>query len=292
MEPFFIVASARSGTTFLRLTLNAHPEIAVPPESRFVTELWEGHDEVEAHSFLARLADHKRFRAWELSIDEVAAQIGDRKTLAYADAIACAYKAYAQKEGKAFWGDKTPRYVEHIPFLVKLFPTARFIHLVRDGRNVALSYSHVDFGPSTVAKAARLWGRRVAAGIRDGRALPEGRYIEVRQEELAADPQTQVRAVCDFVGVSFDERMFEDERRQHGVVAKDKHNYDPQAAGRKKMSSWQDEMAPGDVAVFEAVAGDVLSGLGYERRFPQPGLGARIKATLALAGLPIGRLKE
>ena len=66
--------------------------------------------------------------------------------------------------GKARWGDKTPRYVESIPFISGLFPDARFVHLVRDGRDVALSYANVPFGPKTVARAASLWAKRVRKG--------------------------------------------------------------------------------------------------------------------------------
>jgi hypothetical protein len=289
--PFFIIASARSGTTFLRLTLNAHPEVAVPPESRFITELYRGEAEVDRDPFLHDLSNHKRFKAWGLSVDAVAAEIGDRVRLPYSEAIAAAYRAYARKEGKSRWGDKTPRYIQNIPLLVELFPDARFIHLVRDGRNVALSYSHVEFGPKTLARAADLWARRVAAGIRDGRSLPHGRYIEVRSEDLAEDPEGEVKDICEFLGITYDPAMFEEERRLRGTVEKDKHNYDPRAAGRDHMSSWQTEMDPAAVEVFEAVAGEVLSQLGYERRFPSPGPLAKLKARLGLWGLPLNRLR-
>jgi hypothetical protein len=289
--PFFIVASARSGTTFLRLTLNAHPEIAVPPESRFITELYQGSDEVETTTFLRELAGHRRFHAWELPIPEVERQIGERHLLPYAEAISCVYRAYAELHGKTSWGDKTPRYVEHIPFLAKLWPDARFIHLVRDGRNVALSYSHVDFGPKNVARAAALWGRRVSAGIRDGRALDGGRYIEIRNEDLAADPEGEIKDVCDFLGVRFDPVMLDEKERAKGALQKDVHNYAPGVAGRKKMSSWDTEMKPADIEVFEALAGDVLAELAYERRYPTPSALARLKAKLALLGAPLGRLK-
>ncbi|MFP5299267.1 MAG: sulfotransferase family protein [Actinomycetota bacterium] len=288
--PFFIVASARSGTTAVRLTLNAHPSVAVPPESRFITELWNGSETVVADDFLRDLAVHQRFKSWELPIEAVAEQIGDRSSLPYEEAIACAYRAYAARHGKSRWGDKTPRYIEHIPFLKKLFPDARFIHPVRDGRDVALSYSHVSFGPKTVAKAAELWRRRVAAGIRDGRALPAGDYIEIRNEDLKEDFEGEVRDICAFLGLDFDPVMLDETEREKGAVRKEQHNYDPAHAGRKAMSDWRTEMKPSDVEVFEAVAGDVLSELGYERRFPAPSALARLKARLGLMGLPLNRL--
>jgi hypothetical protein len=290
IAPFFIVASARSGTTFLRLTLNAHPDVAVPPESRFITELYEDRATVEVDNFLTRLEKHKRFKAWGLPIDRVAGEIGEGPTLAYADAIAATYRAYARSQGKEGWGDKTPRYVEHIPFLARLFPDARFIHIVRDGRNVALSYSHVSFGPKNVARAAKLWGRRVSAGIRDGRALPAGRYLEVLSEDLAEDVEGEVRDISSFLGLEFDPRMLDEKERAKGVVDKVTHSYEPGVAGRARMSTWQEDMKPGDIEVFEAVAGDVLSEIGYERRYPNPGPLARAKAQLALKGLPIGSL--
>ena len=292
ISPFFIVASARSGTTFLRLTLNAHPDVAVPPESRFITELYTGDDTVEAASYLARLEAHKRFKAWGLPIAGVAEEIGDRTTLPYADAIRATYLAYAHAHGKESWGDKTPRYVEHIPFLAKLFPDARFIHIVRDGRNVALSYAHVNFGPKNVARAARLWARRVSAGIRDGRPLGGERYLEVLNEDLAEDREGEIKDISTFLGLEFDPRMLDEKERAKGVVDKVTHSYEPGVAGRARMSTWQEDMKPADIEVFEVVAGDVLSEIGYERRYPNPGPLAKAKAQLALRGLPIGTLKR
>jgi hypothetical protein len=291
IAPFFIVASARSGTTFLRLTLNAHPDIAIPPESRFITELYDGRDTVEVADYLNRLEKHKRFKAWSLPIEQVAEEIGGDVEIVYADAIRATYRAYALSRGKRDWGDKTPRYVERIPFLASLFPDARFIHVVRDGRNVALSYRHVNFGPKNVARAARLWAFRVSAGVHDGRSLPPGRYLEVLSEDLAEDVEGEVRDICSFLGLEFDARMLDEKERAKGVVDKVTHSYEPGVAGRTRMSRWQDEMKPGDVEVFEALAGDVLSEIGYERRYPHPGSIARLKATLALRGLPIGTLR-
>ena len=292
IAPFFIVASARSGTTFLRLTLNAHPDVAVPPESRFITELYDGRETVETADFLNRLEKHMRFKAWALPIEQVAKEIGGDAALPYSDAIRATYRAYARAQGKESWGDKTPRYVEHIPFLARMFPDARFIHIVRDGRNVALSYSHVNFGPKNVARAARLWARRVSTGMHDGRSLPKGRYFEVLNEDLAEDRTGEIRDIASFLGLDFDARMLDEKERAKGVVDKVTHSYEPGVAGRVAMSTWQEEMKPGDIEVFEAVAGNVLSELGYERRYPNPGRTARLKAALALKGLPIGTLKR
>src|SRR4051794_19692898 len=81
--PFFIVGSARSGTTMLRMILNSHPLVSVPPESRFITQLWRGHRDVEVKDPLAKLAANQRFELWDLPLDEVRAELGSRTRARY-----------------------------------------------------------------------------------------------------------------------------------------------------------------------------------------------------------------
>ena len=183
MPAFFIVGSARSGTTLVRLLMNAHPMVVVPPESRFIVEFWTGEDTVEVKPFLDRLAIHPRFRVWDLPISDVAAEVRVER-MPYALLIEKVYEAYARPRGKPIWGDKTPRYIEHLGLLRRLFPDARFIHVIRDGRNVALSYADVPFGPKSVAAAAELWSRRVSSGLSARKTIPKESYLEVRYEDL------------------------------------------------------------------------------------------------------------
>lgn len=291
--PFFIVGSARSGTTLLRLILNAHPEVAVPPESRFVVELYEGRDTIDTAHFLQALGSHPRFQVWDLPIEAVAAEIGADGEVAYREAIDAAFRAYARVDGKSRWGDKTPRYVENLDLLGRLFPDARFIHLIRDGRNVALSYADVPFGPKTVGKAATLWASRVRDGCRVGRTLGE-RYVELRYEDLVADAETHTRHLCDFLELEFDPGMMEYTDRARGSVLPRASMYNPHVTEppRADVRSWQRSMPDDQIEIFEAVAGDVLTMLDYERRFPSPSGRARILGRLSAAGLPVGRIRE
>ena len=290
--PFFIVGSARSGTTLLRVMLNAHPAVAVPPESWFITQLWTGRDEVELEPLLQRLAAHQSFRKWDLPIEAVRNELPETAMACYADVIAAAFRAYARTHGKSSWGDKTPRYVESIDLLDRIFPEARFVHLIRDGRNVALSYADVPFGPKTVAKAAALWGRRVSAGMEAGRKLGPDRYLEVRYEELVTDPEAVARVLCDFLGIGYDPSMLEYSEKARDAVLPKAARYNPHVTERPIAAtrSWKDDMPPAQVEVFEAIAGDVLEQAGYERAYPQPSLRARLGALAGRAGLPVGRL--
>jgi hypothetical protein len=286
------VGSARSGTTLMRTMLNAHPQIAVPPESRFITELWRGTPQVNAAEFLTSLAAHKQFVVWELDIDAVSKELPAGERVDYSAAAEAPYKAYARAHGKDRWGDKTPRYVEDVELLADLFPHAKFVHLVRDGRDVALSYGHVPFGPKTVARAASLWARRVGAGVRAGRALPAGRYIEVRYEDLVEDPEGETRALCDFLELEWDEVMLDTERAREYVLER-AARYNPRVTepATPPSHTWETDMPPAHVEVFESVAGDVLSELAYPRRHPSPRLLARLRAALGRTGLPLDRVK-
>jgi hypothetical protein len=287
---FFIVGSARSGTTLLRMMLNAHPEVAVPPESRFVVDLYRS-DDVQVDDFLSRLEEHPRWISWDTQIEDVRAQLTGMTTVAYPEAIEAAYMAYAQNRNKKRYGDKTPRYIEDLPLLSRLWPEARFVHLVRDGREVALSYADVPFGPSTVAKAATLWKERVELGMKQGRPLGAARYMELRYERLLANPQREVESLCSFLDLEYDPAMLEYSEHTRSEVLDRARLYNPNVMKSiAKRRSWDEQMPRAQVEVFEAVAGDTLTDLGYERVFPTPSLGARMASLAGRAGLPVGRL--
>lgn len=291
---FFIIGSARSGTTLLRLILNAHPEVAVPPESRFITELWRGDDEIDVDQFLSALSGHRLFRVWNLEIEDVKREIGTTQRVAYADAVEAAYRAWARSKHKACWGDKTPRYIENIPLLARLWPEAKFVHQIRDGRNVVLSYGDVPFGPKTLGKAAALWANRVTAGLLEGRKLGPERYLEIRYEDFVAHPANQAKTLCDFLGIDFDPGMLDYAEKARTDILPRAARYNPHVAEPPKTNTraWENQMTDNEVAMFEAIAGDVLDMLEYPRRFPEPPAKAKALGALSRAGLPIGRLKR
>jgi hypothetical protein len=292
MPRFFIVGSARSGTTLMRLILNAHPEIAVPPESRFIVELYGSRPEVEVEAFLKSLAAHKRFQTWNLPIESVGDQLDAAQTVPYSEAVEAAYRAFAQARGKSICGDKTPRYIERMALLSNLFPAARFLHMVRDGRNVALSYADVPFGPKTVGRAAALWASRVSMGRAAGRSLGPARYIEVRYEDFVAAPAARLKEICDFIDVQWSESMLEHASGSRTDILPNSALYNPNVTRppTSDIRSWEEQMPARLVEIFEAVAGETLDDLGYDRRCPRPGRLAKAVGVLSERGLPVARL--
>lgn len=282
-DPFlFICGRGRSGTTLVRAMIDSHPEIAIADESHFVVTLglararYERLDGFDAARFLRDVSHEVGFQRWKLDPDGLAAAVSGARD--YPDAVRRLYAFYAAGFAKQRYGDKTPIYVLHIPLLAEMFPEARFLHVIRDGRNASLSYMHLDFGPRTLGEAAIYWRRFVGAGRAAGRALGPDRYAEVRYEDVLADPEEEMRRLAPFAGVAFDASMLRYFERAPAIVgAKDHYRnvYLPPTTG---LRDWRTEMSPAEVATFEALAGDLLADLGYERAVPRPPASARVAA--------------
>jgi hypothetical protein len=271
VPPFFIVGCPRSGTTLLRKLLVQHPRLAIPSESHFIPlyyRAWgEPRDARDAEALAARLLALPRVKHWGLDL-RAADFRGDRS---FAQVVARLYTRWCEHRGKARWGDKTPQYVFEMPLLSRLFPGARFLHVVRDGRDVALSLHRIPWGPRTAMGAAELWRRAVRAGRAHAAAFPDD-VLEVRYESLLAEPQKTLSGVCAFLGETFHEEMLQPSREP-----------DPWATARGVVSlatsgrivadnagKWQRELAQPAHDVFLAVAGDEMTALGYPSTRSRP----------------------
>ena len=273
--PFtFIVGAPRSGTTLVRAILDSHPEFAIPGESHFIVPMLFNRKKYEANlrfaldDFLADLSDHPRFQAWKLPREEVLKTLRIGKPRNTAEAIRLVFQAYAKKHEKGRVGDKTPDYVQHIRFLDEMFPGSKFVHVIRDGRDVALSQFDVKWGPTTLTEAGFLWKKFVTAGIKQGRPLGAKSYLEIHYESLIQSPGQTARELSRFVGVAFDSQMLSYFERSDGIVdsffdkSHQKSIFLPPTPG---LRDWRRDMATEDVYRLESVAGKLLSSLNYGR---------------------------
>lgn len=273
--PFiFIVGRGRSGTTLVRAILDSHPLLAIPGESHFLVSMAtcrryrEKNGRVDIRGFVADLLASAHFRAWGLAEGEVSDSYLRDPPGNIADALRRPYELYARMQGKPRYGDKTPIHVLHIPLLSQLFPEARFLHVIRDGRNVALSYLSVPFGPDTLVEAALRWKWAVRSGRRAGMRLGPTRYMEIRYEALVEDPESVMRGVCSFLDLPFDPIMLRYYDRASdllGSVDSISHHKNLLLPPTKGLRDWRLEMDPYDVALFDVLAGDLLDELGYRR---------------------------
>jgi hypothetical protein len=192
------------------------------------------------------------------------------------EAIAAIFETYAEKVGKPRWGDKTPMYMRHLPLLERLFPDSQYVHLVRDGRDAALSFIEMPEGtftrtwahPGDAAGFACLWRKEVGDARALGARVGMGRYLEVNYEDLVAETPQVVESICDFADLPFEPDMVEYEG---AVNVSDKpHQQRLLQSPTVGVRSWRDDMSAADVRAFEAIAGDRLSELGYELLEPRP----------------------
>jgi hypothetical protein len=272
-SPFpFFVGCGRSGTTLVRAMFDSHPDMAIPFESHFIVSLARRQPVFETDAgfatgpFLDELCRQWGFRRWGLARDQLQEAFRSPPS-DYADAVRRSFALYADVHGKPRYADKTPMYVMNIPFLANLFPESRFVQVVRDGRDVALSLAEVRwFWPNDVAAAAQYWASSVETGRRAGRWLGPSRYQEVRYEDLLEDPAAALQPLCDFLGLNFDEAMLHHADHAQDVVAsvpnpqEQTHILLPPTKG---LRDWRSQMSREDLSCFETLAGEVLVASGY-----------------------------
>jgi hypothetical protein len=154
-----------------------------------------------------------------------------------------------------------------------LWPHAKVVHLIRDGRDVALSLLEWSRAGRTVGRfstwredplttAALFWEWNVRLGT-EGALLGPDRYHQLRYETLVADPELECQKLCDFLALSYDPAMlrFHEGRMREEPGLSAKKAWRPVTTG---LRDWREQMAPGDVARFEAAAGPLLDELGYQ----------------------------
>jgi hypothetical protein len=291
VNPFlFIVGCPRSGTRLLGRLVDAHPEIAIVHEARFVPG-WFVHRRGLTPAGLAtpelveKLLEFPRFEQFQVQPEDLERLLPTGEEIPYAAFVSGLFDLHGRSQGKRLVGDKTPRYVRHIPTLHDLFPAARFVHLVRDGRDVALSLTswtkvvdrgglvarHGTWAEDRISTAALWWERLVRLGREDGEALGPGLYHELRYEALVADPASACEALCGFLGVPYAEAML----AYPEAAATSRSGRAFRLPPTPGLRDWRAQMPAEDVERFEAASGDLLDELDYPRAFPQPSGAAR-----------------
>jgi hypothetical protein len=271
----FVVGCPRSGTTLVQRMLDAHPRLAVSNDPHFIHEGLPkrgGRDVALTPELVERVLACRALRRLGLPEEEI--RSAAFRSATYGELVSAIYDEFARSRGKALAGEKTPRYVRFLPLLHGLFPWARILHVIRDGRDVALSmldWAKPDRGPGRyrlwreqpIAVCALTWRWHVTTGQRDGSVLGPTLYREIGYERLIAEPEVTMRRILAFLELPFapETVTFHAGRTRNDPRLASKDRWLPPTAG---LRDWRAQMAAHDVELFEAIAGDALATLGYE----------------------------
>jgi len=203
--------------------LNRHAQVIVPPESGFAQWLykefatWQQEDCFRDRLilFLKKLGETRKFETWDLPLDRVKLQIEKDQPANYGDLIACVYQAYSPTKKNAILVDKNNYYVHHLDTLARLWPDAGFIHLIRDGRDVACSYlelkklkSNSPYKPNLTSSLQDISTEWQENNLAIHSFVKNRVHVQVSFEDLVLMPRKTLEELVAFMGVPIDADMF------------------------------------------------------------------------------------
>jgi hypothetical protein len=265
--------------------VNAHPGIAIIHETHWIARFFKKRIGITPDGFvtselISELCNYHRFHLLNTSRSELEQLLESSKPISYADFITGIFNMFGQRSKKRFVGDKTTGgYLRNIPLLHSLWPKARFIHLIRDGRDVCLSMlnwpkankaaaRYAIWKEDPVATTALWWKWQVQHGVEEGRSIGSDCYKQIRYESLVQNPEDECKSLCFFLDLPFDHIMLrfnEDRQLKDPGLSANRAWLSPTTGLR----NWRTQMPEQDIETFEAIVGDLLSSLGYERAFTE-----------------------
>jgi len=279
----FVVGVNRSGTTLLRVMLDAPPELTFPPETHFVPELIEATEGRDAtpEALLATITKQREWGDFGLTEEELLERFRAIRPLNAGDALRAFYSAYAERVGKPRWGEKTPIYVKSMRKIERALPEARFVHVIRDGRDVALSIRDRAVKEHPIDRIAERWVRRITRAREQAKRLEH--YEEIRYESLILDTRPTLERVCEFFELGWDDALLDYHQRSADRLAEMErelpddgkrttlsverrmatHARTTEKPDPRRVSRWREGMDRGDRELFESIAGPLLVELGY-----------------------------
>ena len=290
--PIFIVGANRSGTTLLRLILNAHPHIAIPEEIVYFgstiegvpIEQWRAPEKAvpafHYAGFVRRFVNNASQvldGIDELSlVEKILSEVPVDLKRPYQTVL----EQWAARHGKKRWGEKTPGNLFYADIIHQMFPHARFIHLVRDPRAGVSSMMNTPFFPKDIVFNA--FSRHKF--MTQGRAIlekyvPEEQRILMRYEDLVRDPEIVIRRLCDFLEEPFEPGMMTFYRESDRFMKEEAATTFNKAATKPispdMLDKWKNKLQPSDIAQIQFICKQEMDEFGYSMEDVRLGMGDR-----------------
>lgn len=272
---FFILANPRSGSSLLRLILNSHSNIVVPPECGFALWLYKKYAHVDfdnikvIDNFIDNLFRTRKFETWNLNKNKVRNKLKKRRPRTYQETCNLVYTCYSNKE---IIGDKNNYYVSMLNKLNYVFPNSKYVAIVRDGRDVACSYKEIqkkminsDYAPklpSHISDIANQWNKNNALIM----TQIEKEGVLIRYEDLVSNPSKQLKLICNYLDVAFEPDMLNFYLNKQGA---EPNEFLPwkykttQPISSESIKRYKVELSPREINEFNNYSAPLLSRLGY-----------------------------
>lgn len=285
--PFFIIGSSRSGTTLLRLILSGHSRLHIPPETWFIRplvakfSLTEQLSRTEIDAAVEIITSNRRWPDMQFPVEEYREHIARLPSAKLVDLINVVFHKQLRSAGKARFGDKTPNYFFIVPELATLYPGAKFIHLIRDGRDVAISF--VDAGWERYYDRKEFeWTLAMRQQRQYARMSIADQILEVRYEDLVINLDGSIKRICAFLGEQFEPAMLDWSDQKKNIPDRERHIHAKldRPVSNDAVGVWKKKLSAFECFLIESCLHRDLSELGYELRFK----GAFLRPALALTG--------
>ncbi len=272
-QQIFIGGCSRSGTTLLGAMLGTHSRAICSPESHFKIELLRPlhgkTDEVDLTAVANRMFKHWRFTLWDIPLNSnsIYQEADDNSYSDLLNWLISQYAAYENKSEADIWIDHTPENISYADSLLSLFPNAKFIHIVRDGRAVAASAIPLDWGPNTIIKAARWWTRMVSFGLAAETQLPSNQIMRIRYEDLITNTDACLQKLCDFLGIKYEPEMIKATGFRPPRYTSKQHDLVGQYPNKRSLDKWKTRLSAREIELFEHQTRNFLTYLGYPMQY-------------------------
>lgn len=274
MEPIFILGTERSGTNLLRLILNSHPHIAIPHPPHIMKNFFKLEplysDLSNDANFKRLICDVARMVAlhpypWGIKIDKdkIFRDARERNLINIHFTI---YDQYLQSAHKKRWGCKSTFMIYHVALIRQYYPTAKFIYMVRDGRDVAVSAKKTIFNHYSVYFTAKLWSKEQQIGIHWLNKLSKNDIFLLKYEDLLSSPSGMIKSVCSFLNEPYQENMLNffntaEALKSGSLSAAWKNTSSPII--KNNSQKFKTELREDEIDLFEAIAGPELDYFSY-----------------------------
>ena len=269
-NPIFIIGTQRSGTTLLRLILNAHSKVAIPEESTFLIPLLKRKNIKKTfkgkkqEAILDYLQNNEQLMLWNFESNKTIEKLKKRDDISLKEIFIELFTSYCEYEGKIQWGDKSPSFFRKIAILHELFPNAKFVHIVRDGRDVFNSWRKIDPSKSNIAVVAIEWNYKLSKIEKALTKIPSDKWITIRYEDLIEKSAEIMKLICNFIEIEFEENMLGFYKVSKKYIGTHHSKLIFKPIDPENKFKWKRCLAQTEINVFNLISGYFLRKYGYE----------------------------